>query len=429
MLNLLDAAIAAHTESAFAFLEDLVRAPSLVGSEQTALDVFARELTAIGLEVQLLPFPAEPFSDPRGGVSPRPQDLYGTGNAAGRYQVVGRTPGDGPLTLLLNGHIDVVPATDSILWRTAPFEPDRRDGRMYGRGTADMKGGFAIGMLALRALKDVAPDLFSIRRLGFLAVIEEECTGNGALNAASEHGVLADEVVLLEPTDLGLMLGGVGVLWLEVEVTGHASHAESADSTSNAIDLGMRLVAALRAWSADLSIAEPDPALPDTDHPYNLNLGRITAGDWNSSAPSRATLGLRMGFPRSWDPARAERELRAFIQKVTDEDSDFPAQPVVRASGFRASGYLLDEEDPLVRDLRAAHLDAHGDEPRLFSLGSTTDARTYINHFGTPAVCFGAIAHDMHGVDESVELQSIVDGARTLARFLLARFAETEATA
>ncbi len=428
MLSSLDAAIAAHTESAVAFLEDLVRAPSQVGSEQVALEVFARELAAMGLEVERLPFPDGPFDDPRGGVSPRSQDLPGEGARAERYQVVGRTPGSGPLTLLLNGHIDVVPAADAALWTSPPFEPQRRDGRLYGRGAADMKGGFAIGILALRALRDVSPGLFATRRLGFLAVIEEECTGNGALNAASEHGVLADEVVLLEPTDLGIMLGGVGVLWLDVEVTGHASHAESADSTSNAIDLGMRLVAALRVWAADLSVAEPDPALPDTDHPYNLNLGRITAGDWNSSAPSTATLGLRMGFPRSWDPARAERELRTFIQEVADEDGDFPAPPVVRASGFRASGYLIDEDHPLVRDLSAAHLDAHGDEPRLFSLGSTTDARTYLNHFGVPAVCFGAIAHDMHGVDESVDLQSIVDGARTLARFLLARFAETEAT-
>ena len=65
---------------------------------------------------------------------------------------------------------------------------------------------------------------------------------------------------------------------------------------------------------------------------------------------------------------------------------------------------------------------AHGAAPRTFSMGSTTDARTYLNDFGVPALCFGAVAHDIHGVDESVELASIVDGARTLARFLRTRF-------
>ena len=89
---------------------------------------------------------------------------------------------------------------------------------------------------------------------------------------------------------------------------------------------------------------------------------------------------------------------------------------------MRARGYLLDEESALVRDLSAAHADAHGVAPPVFTLGSTTDARTYLNDFNIPALCFGAIAHDIHGIDELVELQSIVDAARTLARFLLIRF-------
>ena len=84
----------------------------------------------------------------------------------------------------------------------------------------------------------------------------------------------------------------------------------------------------------------------------------------------------------------------------------------------------MDSDSALVRDLRAAHLDAHGELPVTFSLGSTTDARTYLNGFGVPAVCFGAIAHDMHGIDESVELASIVAAARTLSRFLLLRFGQ-----
>ena len=103
-----------------------------------------------------------------------------------------------------------------------------------------MKSGFAIGMLALRALRDVAPDLFATSRLGFLAVVEEECTGNGTLRSVAEHGVTADEVVVFEPTDLGLMLGGVGVLWIEIDVVASSGHAYAAETRANAIDLGMR---------------------------------------------------------------------------------------------------------------------------------------------------------------------------------------------
>jgi acetylornithine deacetylase len=99
----------------------------------------------------------------------------------------------------------------------------------------------------------------------------------------------------------------------------------------------------------------------------------------------------------------------------------------VRASGLRAEGYSIDSDHALVEAISAAHEDAHGSRPATFSLGSTTDARTYLNHFDVPAVCYGAVAHDMHGIDESVELQSIVDGARTLARFLITRFGEEAA--
>jgi acetylornithine deacetylase len=418
MLDDLDRAINAHAEEAFAFLADLVSAPSVIGSEQTALDVFAREAEGLGLTVQRLPFSNAPISDPRAGITQLSESL-----SENRFQVLAVTPGIAPLTLLLNGHMDVVPATTPELWTSPPFTPARRDGRMYGRGAGDMKGGFAIGVLALRALRDVAPDLFADRRLGFLAVIEEECTGNGTLQSIAEQNIRAEEVVLLEPTDLGLMLGGVGVLWIDIDVVASSAHAHAAHSHANAVDLGMRLVQALREWTEALTISHPEPSMSPSDRPYNVNLGKVVSGDWTSTAPSSAVFSVRVGFPRTWTPTTAEAQIRQLISSVTSRDPDFPSQPHVSPSGLRAQGYLLDSESALVRDISAAHLDAHGEVPVTFSLGSTTDARTYLNDFGMPAVCFGAVAHDMHGIDESVELQSIVDAARTLARFLLKRFA------
>ncbi|MDR3472766.1 MAG: M20/M25/M40 family metallo-hydrolase [Devosia sp.] len=416
----LDGAINTHAEEAFALLEALVRAASPIGREQAALDVFCRGMESLGLTVERLPFSNPPPTDARAGVAPPSASL-----SANRYQVLATTPGNGELHLLLNGHMDVVPADSPGLWTTPPFEPARRAGRLYGRGAADMKSGFAIGMLALRALRDVAPTLFGTRRLGFLAVIEEECTGNGTLRSITEHGVAAREVVLLEPTDLGLLLGGVGVMWLEIEIGSPAGHAYAAGAHASAIDLGMRLIERLRQWSAELASSDPEPSMPAGGLPYAVNLGTLHAGDWISTVPSSATLGVRVGFPRSWTPARAEEEARRVIADFATAAA-FPAPPKVTLTGFRAKGYLLDADAPLVRDLSAAHRDAHGVAPATFTIGSTTDARTYLNEFGIPAVCFGAVAHDMHGIDESVELQSIVDAARTLARFLLMRFGETE---
>ena len=419
----LDAAIARGAEQAFGLLADLVAAPSVVGSEQAALEVLARALVDLGLDVERLPFPSGQVDDPRAGVSQHlpPGD--------DRFQVLGTTPGEGPLAVLLNGHMDVVPARSPHLWTSDPFTPTRREGRLYGRGAGDMKGGFAIGVLALRALREVAPTLFDRQRLGFLAVIEEECTGNGALWAAARQGVLADAVVLLEPTDLGLLLGGVGVLWVDVEVRGTPAHAESADLGANPVDLGMRLVQGLRTWCDTLAATEPDAGLALVRSPYNLNVGGVSAGDWHSSVPASATFRLRVGFPRAWTPERAEAEVRAAVRAITDADPDFPAPATVLTTGLRARGYGLAADHPLVAAMSDAHRAAHGVAPRTFTMGSTTDARTYLNDFGVPALCFGAVAHDIHGIDESVELASIVDGARTLARFLHTRFSAAPATA
>lgn len=421
MQNGLDRAINTHAEAAFAFLEALVRAPSTVGSEQAALEVFAREAQSLGLAATRLPFANAQMMDPRAGIS-QPAALL----SPDRYQVLATTPGDAELLLLLNGHMDVVPAETPELWTTPPFQPERRNGRLYGRGAADMKSGFAVGMLALRALRDVAPDLFATHRLGFLAAIEEECTGNGTLRSIAEQGVTAAEVVVLEPTDLGLLVGGVGVLWIDVRVVAFSGHAQSADTHANAIDLGMRLVGGLRQWAAEVTRAEPEPSMASNQSPYNINLGRVHSGDWTSTAPSSAIFGVRVGFPRSWSLTKAEDEVRKAIAAFAAADAGFPVQPVVSLTGLRAKGYLLDDTAPLVRDLSAAHAEAHGVQPAVYTVGSTTDARTYLNDFRVPAVCFGAIGHDLHGIDESVDLQSIVDAARTLARFLLMRFQAAE---
>ncbi|RFA20555.1 M20/M25/M40 family metallo-hydrolase [Subtercola boreus] len=421
MSNHLDRAIDAHTEEAFAFLERLVAASSMIGHEQAALEVFEEEAKQVGLDTTRLPFDNAPFDDPRAGVTAPSSRLSDE-----RFQLLATTPGEQELTLLLNGHMDVVPAESPELWTSPPFSPERRNGRLFGRGAGDMKAGFAVGILALRALRDVAPGLFATNRLGFLAVIEEECTGNGTLRSLAEQGVTAAEVVVLEPTQGGLMVGGVGVLWVDVDVIAFSAHAEASHGVANAIELGMRIVATLQSWSESLVASEPEPSMPGGSRPYNVNLGTVRSGDWTSTAPATASLGIRIGFPRGWSATQAEERIRAVISDAVEADRDFPAQPVVTLSGFRAGGYLLDEDSALVRDLRRANSDAHGTTLEAFTLGSTTDARTYLNDFGIPAVCFGATAFDMHGVDESVDLQSIVDAARTLARFLLMRFEEVE---
>jgi acetylornithine deacetylase len=409
-----DAAISDGSEAAFSFLERLVAAPSTVGQEIAAQQIMANELHGLGFEVTELSVSAETAAGAPGGVA---QVSY-----AGRPNVLGRINPGGSPSLLLNGHIDVVPA-DAALWTSDPFTPVRAGGWLTGRGAGDMKGGFAMGLLAVAALRRVMPDALS-GELTFLSVIEEECTGNGTL-AACSAGVLADAVVLLEPTDLGLMLGGVGIVWVEIEIVGHPAHAESADRAVNPVRYIPGIVRALAGLEDELNKPGADSAFGLLARPYNVNIGTVAAGDWASSVPARATLGVRVGFPRSLTPEEALDRVRSAVLGAAADDpwlADHP--PSVRPAGFRAEGYLIDDDHPLVTALAAAHAGAHGRvPPRRFVLGSTTDARYYLNQFGVPAVAYGPRSRNIHAIDEAVELASIVSGARSLVRFIAGFFA------
>jgi acetylornithine deacetylase len=401
-----DAAIDAGAQDAFAFLERLVAAPSTLGAEAKALDVAAAELDRLGLAVETLPIPAVIEQDPLAGVAQLPYD------GGARRVLVGRVGGAVPQrgrSLLVNGHLDVVPADAPERWRSAPFQPVRRDGSLFGRGAGDMKAGWAMLTLALAALDlRAAPPAAQLTVVG---AIEEECTGNGTL-ASIRAGVGADAVLLPEPTDLDVLLRGNGVLWLEVTVEGKPGHAESARGSTNAFDGAWAVLAGLRELAARYEAGAPAGAR------YEANLGVLEGGDWPSTAPVRARMRVRVGFPPGLSAADAERDARAAIAAAAAADPWLREHPpLVRPDGLRAEPYAVDPGADLVRALSAAHQDAHGTAPALLGTNATTDARFYANA-GIPAICFGPRARDIHGVDESVELQSIVDGARTLARLL-----------
>jgi len=285
-----------------------------------------------------------------------------------------------------------------------------------------MKGGFAMGLLAVAALGRAAPGALA-GELGFLSVIEEECTGNGTL-AACHAGVLGDAAVLLEPTGLGLLLGGVGVLWAEIEIAGVPAHAEAADRAVNPVRYLPLILQALAGLEEELNTGPADPAFREIARPYNINVGVVTAGDWASSVPARARLRVRVGFPRGWTADEAFGRVEAAVRRAAAGDAwlaDHP--PRLRQTGFRAEGYLLASDHPLANAMAGAHASAHGGPPERTVTGATTDARYYLNRFGVPALAYGPAARNIHATDEAVELASIVRGAQTLARFIAGFFA------
>jgi acetylornithine deacetylase len=379
-------------DDTIAFLAELVRVPSLLGKEEPAQQVVETRLRELGFVTRsIVPDPGRLAERPDSGI---PLISY-----EGRRSVVG-TLGDGSgRSLVLNGHVDVVSPEPVERWSKEPFGAEVSGGRLYGRGACDMKGGVAAMLLGIEAALAPGPLPGGVV---YQSVIEEECGGNGAL-AARLDGPQADAALIAEPTNGGMDLVAVGVIWARITLEADARHASNADRGANPIEAAFPVIAALHELEAELN-RDPDPELAGLDHPYLLNVGALHAGDWASMTPGKAELDVRLGFPIRMEPAEAQERLASAVRE---------ADPSARVEfrGFRARGYAFDAESPFVRVLSDCHEEVRGGRPRPDPSRATTDLR----FFEGQAVCYGPTGDRLHGVDEWVDLESVADVAAVIA--------------
>jgi acetylornithine deacetylase len=388
-----------------AFLQELVRVPSLLGNEEPAQQLVERRLRELGFEVRSIEPSAERLaSTPDSGIPLIPYE--------DRRCLVGTLAGGPGRSLLLNGHVDVVSEAPVEQWTRPPFGAEIDRGRLYGRGACDMKGGIAAMLLGVEAALDAGPLPGSIV---YQSVIEEECGGNGTLAACLE-GPAADGVVIAEPTNGGFDIVAVGVIWARLTFEASARHASHADEGSNPIETAFTAVEALRALEAELN-ADPEPEFAGVEKPYLLNVGALHAGDWPSMTPGLAELDVRLGLPLRMEPEEGQARLAAAARKVA------PAARV-EFRGFRARGYAFGGDSPLVSLLTVCHEEVHGRRPDPEPSRATTDLRFFEPPLGPgQAVCYGPTGDNLHGVDEWVDLESVADVATVLA-LLLRRWGE-----
>ena len=174
------------------------------------------------------------------------------------------------------------------------------------------------------------------------SVVEEECTGNGAL-ACLQRGYRADAALIPEPSSHALTVAQVGVMWFQVKVTGHPVHVYQADAGSNAIESAFRLIQALREleknWNARKS---DDPHFHDHHHPANFNVGKIHGGDWASSVPAWCTFDMRVGVLPSMSLQQARREVEDCVRNAAARDPYLGnSPPTLLWEGFQAEPFVL----------------------------------------------------------------------------------------
>jgi acetylornithine deacetylase len=402
------AAVAAQQAVIEQLLVELVAARTVLGSERGGQQVMLRALGELDLRVRELALDAgELRAHP--AASPFSWDVTPKFNVLADWGVA---QGEGGRSLILCGHIDVVSPEPSDMWASAPFLA-RRDGDwLYGRGAGDMKAGLAAIVGAVAGLQSL--DLEPLAPVQIHSVVEEECTGNGALQCVLD-GARADAVIITEPTDLAIQNSQVGVLWFQVVVRGTPAHAGSAPVGSNAIEACVPLLAALHALEAEMN-ADPPPPFDGYEHPINLNVGIIRGGDWASTVPAECVLHCRIADFPGERVAQLKQRVEAAVARAAEEMPE--AHVSVRYDGFACEGYTLEGDAPLVGALADAAMRVTGAAPAVFASTATTDARSYYLNGNTPAVCFGPVAEAIHAIDERVLMPSVLATAQTLALFI-----------
>lgn len=406
------AAVASLRDEAVGLLSDLVRQPSLLGDERGAQDHMRGVFADMGLTVDEFAIDEAKIRD-HPGYSPSIVSYDGRHNVVGIHQPKHGTRGR---SLIFNGHIDVVPVGAEKLWTKHPFDPWVDGDRLYGRGAGDMKAGIVAYTMALKALQKLG--LEPAAKVVLQSVVEEECTGNGAL-ACLVQGYTADAAIITEPTP-GIMQAQMGVMWLALEISGKPVHASVAHTGVGAIDFAGYMFGELKKLEAKWNEAGNRHACyHGHEHPVNFNLGKITGGEWASSVPTEARADIRLGFY----PGRKPAEVRAEVEAVLAEayrrhPSSNSLRYHVVYEGFQAEGFALDMNQPVITTLTDCCRDVLGEAPAYTCFTGTTDARFFNLYGNTPATCYGPHAENIHGIDEWVSIDSMMQVATVLALFM-----------
>lgn len=291
--------------------------------------------------------------------------------------------GDDP-RVLLHGHIDVVDADKDL------FEPEFRDGKIYGRGAADMKSGVACLMKTLEETEN--------REVGLLLTSDEERGGfNGTGHVLEEKDLSPEIVISAEPDDSGnfpsLVTKQKGVLQLRITVEGKSAHASKPEKGENAAE---KLIEKYREIEQLFS--------HDKEFSTTVNLGKLFSPGPVNKVPEEAEMELDIRFSQQYPKKKVLSDIRN-IEGINVEV--LAEAPMMETS----------EESELVKSLSKSAEEVSGGQIELRKENFASDMR-FFTEKGIPAVCFGPKGFNLHGENEFVEFESLEVYCEILKNFL-----------
>ena len=352
------------------------------------------------------------------------QNLYREGNHGhnydGRENVYGLFRGSGGRSLMFNGHMDTMPAGNASLWKHPPNGAVIEDGKLYGLGAADMKGGLIAAVMAVKLLKDAGIHLPG--DVTITSVADEEGGGNGSI-AAAVQGLKADGVVVCEPTNGKLIAAHMGFVFFKVRVEGLATHSGNKWMGVSAIEKAMALIRAIDELEHRWLLHYKHPLLPAP----NLNVGTICGGTAGSTVSNECVFEVCVHYlPIQMTYGQVVEEFTSAIGWATRGDawlSEHPPEVTVYQAG---GAFEMDTSHPFVDAFRSAHEAATGRTLEVVGSPAGCDSRVWRNIAGCSTLQFGpGRLEECHATDEYVALDSFFEAILTYASLILTWCANT----
>lgn len=405
---------------------DLIAIRSEGGYETPAQEHVAGLMEASGMDVDVWDIDFERLSrDPAWTVEIERE------HGLGVVGTLGRARADAP-TLILNGHIDVVPAGQLERWHYPPWRGTVAHGRVYGRGSADMKGGLCCALFAARAIRDAGVELPG--KLMIQSVIGEEDGGAGTL-AAIERGYCrsgrfgGDAAIIMEPTELMVAPAQAGAFGFRLTVPGVAAHGALRGEGVDPIEKFLPVFQALREFETARNRGIVDPLFSDYEIPFALCVGQLQCGVWASTVAESLVCEGRLGVGTDEDSRQVRDAFEAAVREAAQSDrwlKDHP--PIVEWTGAQFEPAAIDAGHRVVTTLCDAFSDATGNDPIVRGMPYGADMRLLVHQGRTPTVIFGPgnVRH-AHAPDEFVPVDELMIATKTLALAALRFCAQGEA--
>jgi acetylornithine deacetylase len=397
-----------NRDKAITFLQDMIRIPSVTGDEAAIQRFLSDYMRKIGLDVDMWETDWEKLKK-HPGYRPVSRGYEGRPNIVATLKGTG-----GGRSLLLNGHTDVIPVGDGAGWSDDPWSASIKDGRIYGRGSCDMKSGVASHILAVELLKQLG--LTPKGDVLINIVIDEEVSGHGTLDTVM-RGYKADAGISGETSDLAVQPACIGRIWFEIEIHGKPAGIQKRYEGISGIDLGNKVAAAVADLEKTRVATVKHPLYPNALDSLPCIVGSFSAGNYPSAFPATCLLKGSIGTVPGEDHEGVKQSLVDQIHRAAQADPWMKLHPPkVRFVGYDAQASEIPRDHSIVQTVSKTYKEVTGKDPVISGRQGAADTRFLNLYADTPTVIFGpGSTAVMHSDDEYVSVDDYITSIKVMA--------------